>query len=172
MMYKAARTVLGNREDARDAVHNVFIRLMDAETPLPELMQNPEAFLYQAARNEAKDIFKSRSRRRLIDDDVSSVEIALPPPDSVDERIERLRSAMARMRPDHAETLKLHYVEGYSCEEIARMRSKFLMTVWKDLSRARIELKKLMKENDSETQEDKRQAVHRPGLAKASEARG
>jgi RNA polymerase sigma factor (sigma-70 family) len=174
LMVEGARTVLGDRSVARDVVQDVFVKIMEANRPLPQLMKNPKGFLYKMSVNQALDMVKAPSRRRLIDVDVGSLEIAVPSPDShLHGRIELLRAAMAQMKPEYVETLNLFYVEGFDCEEIAQMRCKFVLTVWKDLSRARAELKRLMKENDSETQKkDKHPTVHRPGLAKTSKTRG
>jgi RNA polymerase sigma factor (sigma-70 family) len=170
LMYEAARSIIGDRALAQDAVQNVFMTLIDAK-PSADFMKNPRGYLYRAAINAARDLVKSRSRQRLIDNDVGSLEIPVPSPDAkLDPQIERLRAAMAVMDPDDAETLKLHYVEGYTCEEIAKVRGKFVAAVWMELSRARNELEKLMKENDSETQKGKDQGFDKPGLAEGSEA--
>jgi len=167
LMYDAARNVIGDRALAQDAVQNVFMTLIDAK-PSAVFMKNPRGYLYRAAMNAARNLVKSRSRQRLIDDDVGSFEI--PSAAKLDPQIERLRAAMAEMDPDDDETLKLHYVQGYTCDEIAKIRGKFVAAVWMDLNRARNELRKLMKENDSETQKGKDQGFDKPGLAEASEA--
>jgi RNA polymerase sigma-70 factor (ECF subfamily) len=169
LVYRAAYNVTGNREDAQDVLQTVFLKLIQRRAT-NDIIRNPEAYLHRAAVHEALSVVRSRESRRLTGDDVESVEMPAPASESGrDEDIRRVREAMAYMKPEFLEVLNLHYIEGYTCVEIAERHDKFLGTVLADLFRARAELKKLIRI------EEKRRETHtnherdrRPVLAHTS----
>ncbi len=63
--YLTAR--LGSKEEAEDAVQEVFLKLHRAD--LAESLKNPGAFLFRAATNVAIDIIRQRQRARHRDRD-------------------------------------------------------------------------------------------------------
>src|SRR5438477_7232616 len=143
LIYRAAYGVTGNPGDAEDVLQTVFLRLIRGQ-PSSDFAKNPKGYLYRAAINEAVTVIRSRERRKLTADSVDSLEIPAPVAEpGRDDEIGRMRAAMAKMKPDHVETLNLRYKEDYSCLEIAKIRGKPLGTVFADLFRARAELRKL-----------------------------
>ena len=62
LVYRAAYTVTGRRQDAEDALQTLFLRLLDQGFSL-ELIRNPEGYLYRTAVNEARQMFRARKRR-------------------------------------------------------------------------------------------------------------
>ena len=132
---------------------------------------NPRGYLYRAAINEALNVVRSRERQKLADGDLDAIEVAAaePDPERAD-KIGRIRAAMAKMQPKHVEILNLHYVEDYSCRQIAKMLGRPLGTVLSDVFRARAELKRLMRiqEQHREKQEKKHEADPRAILADSS----
>jgi len=141
-LYLAAYRVIGNREDAEDVLHNVFVKLMEGPPP-GDFMKNPEAYLYQATINAARNAVRWRERRKRTHVHVESVAIPARENDgNLEDRIDSARVAMAKMKPNLVETLNLYYKEGLSCRKIAKIRRKALGTVVADLYRGRIELKR------------------------------
>jgi len=147
LMYRVAFKVTGKSEDAKDATQNVFVRLMH-NWPSRTFMKNPRAFLYRAARNEARNFVHSqqqRDRREVCLDSGDSIEIPAPEADAhPDDRMGRVRAAMAKMKPGFVEVLNLFYTEEYDCAQIAAMQGKPLATVLVHLGRARAQLKQLI----------------------------
>jgi len=146
-MYRVAFKVTRKSEDAKDATQTVFTRLMQ-NWPSRNFMKNPKAFLYQAARNEARSLVRSqqhRERREVCLDSGDSIEIPAPEANGhPDERMGRVRAAMAKMKPRFVEILNLFYTEEYDCAQIAAMQGKPLATVLVHLGRARAQLKQLI----------------------------
>ena len=154
LVYRAAYNVTGNREDAQDVLQTVFLKLIQRRAA-NDIIKNPEAYLHRAAIHEALSIGRSREKRRLTGGDVESVDMRPPASESGrDDDIRRVREAMAHMKPEFLEVLNLHYIEGYTCAEIAERYDKSLGTVLADLFRARAELKKLIRI------EEKRRETH------------
>ena len=84
-----------------------------------------------------------------------------------DDRIGRMRAAMAKMKPSLIETMNLRYKEELPCSEIARIRGKPVGTVLADLFRGRRQMRKLMRiqEKQGETQNEKHETDRRQILA-------
>ena len=144
LMYKAAFKVLGNRDDAVDVVQTVFARLIQ-HWPSRTFIKNPGGFFYRAARNEAQNVSCAQRHRDQREVDVDSIEIPAPEADThADDRMGRVRAAMAKMKPGFVEILNLFYTEEYDCAQIAAMQGKPLGTVLVYLGRARAQLKQLI----------------------------
>jgi RNA polymerase sigma factor (sigma-70 family) len=147
MMLKVAFKVTANRDDAKDVVQTVFTRLM-RNWPLRSFMKNPMGFFYRAARNEARSLVRAqqhRERREVCLDSGDSIEIPAPEVDThPDDRMGRVRAAMAKMKPGFVEILNLFYIEECDCYQIAAMQGKPLGTVLVHLGRARAQLKQLI----------------------------
>jgi len=141
LMYRAAKSVTGNRHDAEDAVQNVFVRLIEGQ-PSSDFQKNPKAYLCKAAINEGRSMVRSRGRRKLVDEDVSDLEIAA---DENDNLRESLIDALSELDPDLVATLSLRFDEGYSCKEIAKMLRRTRPGVAMTVLRGRRELKKRMR---------------------------
>ena len=172
VLHTAYRTTQ-DKEDAEDVLQTVFLRLLQRPERQRDFCRNPKGYLYRAAINEALHVISARERQRLTDDDVDSLEILAPEPDSGrDEQIRRLHEAMAKMKPDVAEILNLHYYDEHSCLDIAKMQDKPLGRVLVELFRARAELKKAIRiqEKHDETKKEKHQRSRGPVFPKNSEA--
>src|SRR5437764_3556002 len=166
-IYRAAYSVTGNHGDAEDVLQNIFLKLSQGQ-PSSNFDKNPEGYLYRAAINEAVSILRSRERRTLADDDVEGLEMPAPEVESGrDDRIDRMRAAMAKMKPSLIETMNLRYKEELPCSEIARIRGKPVGTVLADLFRGRRQMRKLMRiqEKQGETQHEKHETDRRQILA-------
>src|SRR5262245_17982457 len=67
-IYRAAYGITRNRQDAEDALQNVFARLM--QRPLSsDFNKDPEGYLCRAGINEALTMGRRRERQRLADAD-------------------------------------------------------------------------------------------------------
>ncbi len=144
MMYKAALKITKSDEDAKDAMQNVFARVIQ-NWPSSRFMKDPKAYLYRAARNEARSLVRSHRQRDEREVDVDSIRIQVAEVDlHGDDRMRRVRSAMAKMKPRFVEILHLFYNEEYDCSEIAAMQGRLSATVFSDLCRARAKLRQLI----------------------------
>ena len=72
LVYRAAYSVTGRRQDALDVLQTLFLRLLDQGFSV-ELVGNPKGYLYRTAVNEAGQIYRARKRRNHTDDDVEAL---------------------------------------------------------------------------------------------------
>jgi RNA polymerase sigma-70 factor (ECF subfamily) len=122
-IHAVAASYLAERADIEDAVQETFLRALDRiATYQPARRFAP--WLYQIARNVARDRVASSARRRtepLLDSDI---EDAGPDPESMLERSEirrRVAAAIADLPEQQRTAFRLHDVEGYTTNEIARI---------------------------------------------------
>lgn len=133
-LYRAALAILGHPQEAEDAVQDAFVRYLEKA---PDGLENPNAWLTRVLVNGCK------SRLRLAWRRVGPLPDTLPAP-GPEERgeLEELFS----LPPEDRAVIHLHYYEGYSTDEIARLLGQRPGTVRSRLSRARGRLRKLLEE--------------------------
>ena len=133
-LYRAALSLLGDPQEAEDAVQDAFVRYLERA---PEELENPGAWLMRVLVNNCK------SRLRLAWRRVGPLPDALPAP-AMEER-EVLEELFALPPADRA-VLHLYYYEGYTTDEVARITGQRPGTVRNRLSRAREKLRRLLTE--------------------------
>ena len=134
-LYRAALAILGHPQEAEDAVQDAFVRYLEKA---PKDLERPSAWLMRVLVNGCK------SRLRLSWWRVGPLPETLSTPGPEErEELEELFS----LPPEDRAVIHLHYYEGYSTDEIARMLSCQPGTVRSRLFRARTRLKKLLEES-------------------------
>lgn len=127
---------LKNYTDVEDVFQEVFLKYILYEHSF-ESHTHERAWLLRVAINQCKDLLKSFFRKRVtsIDDvDISSF-------DTLDEDKEVL-NAVLQLPEKYRDVVYLHYYEGYSAVEIAKMLDKKENTIYTWMMRAREQLKK------------------------------
>jgi len=140
-VYRMARSITGNHEDADDAAQEIFIRIFkalgtyDSGRPF-------KPWLKRIAFNTSLNVRRSgRTRAREV-----SVDLLPDPPDpspGPDQRIDSdravsgIQKALSTMPAEQRATLLLRTVEGMSYADIARATGVRVGTVMSRLSRAR-----------------------------------
>jgi RNA polymerase sigma-70 factor (ECF subfamily) len=120
-----ARAVLQNPDDAEDMVQDTFVRLYRA-LPRYEERQKFESWLFQILGNccrTANTAFR-RDAGRAIDDEQALERVPSPDVPGTgldDEWGDAVRRALADVPEYNREIFLLHYIEGFSYEEIERM---------------------------------------------------
>ena len=133
-LYRIALAILGDPHEAEDAVQDAFLRFLERA---PDDLENPGAWLTRVLVNGC------RSRLRLAWRRVGPLPETLPAPGPEErEELEELFS----LPPEDRAVIHMHYYEGYSTGEIARMLGQRPGTVRSRLSRAREKLRKLLTE--------------------------
>ena len=120
-----ARAMLHNPDDAPDTVQETFVRVYRA-LPRYEERQRFEPWLFQILGNccRTANTVHQRHTSRLSDDQAALERV--PAAESTLNSLERewsdeVRQALARVPEYNREIFLLHYVEGFSYEEIERM---------------------------------------------------
>lgn len=131
-----------NREDAADMAQEAFIR---AYGKLGQY--NPEysfkAWLLRICANQTKNLFRSRMRRRRVEElHLKEAEVAgsAETPDYAE-----LEAALAQLPPKLAMPLRLKHMEGLAYEEVAQVLGIGVSTAKMRTLRARNQLMELLK---------------------------
>jgi RNA polymerase sigma-70 factor (ECF subfamily) len=124
-MYKAAYILLGDEDEAKDAVQDVFARLWDGTTPLRE--ESQRTFLLTCVRNRCLNIIARRRQNNELHEFHESL-ARLPKGESQfvdsesndEELIEAVnRYVDERLTPQTSRIIKMHYNEDQSYKDIS-----------------------------------------------------
>lgn len=141
-VYRVCWLYMKNRSDTEDAVSDTFVRLMRSDMKF-EGAEHEKAWLIAAARNICKDVLKSpKYKNEPLDENMLTGEIL------TDETLIAVKELPEKYRT----ALYLHYYEGYSCGEIAKMLGSMKSTVISRLARGRKILKKMMEGDPDEAE--------------------
>jgi len=133
-LHRYALMLLANRQDAEDAVQQVFASLL--KRPAVHF-ESPEAYLRTAVRNESLGLLRRRTNRP------DGADALLEPLSGVVDRPEErlaIEAAMRLLPPEQREVVHLKVFEGMTLQEIATLTSESINTV---ASRYRYAMEKL-----------------------------
>ena len=135
-VYRLALSYLHNRQDAEDICQSVFLKLMDRKMTLDHGKE--KAWLLTCAANACKDHLKSFWRRHVtsLDDTITFS----------GEEEKHLWDAVSGLPPKYRVVIHLYYYEGYSQDEIAEVLNISRTAVQTRMSRARNQLKEVLRE--------------------------
>jgi len=134
LLLRIAFARLGSAADAEDVVQDVFLRLID-KNPCFRSEEHEKAWLIRATLNRSRDLLRSAARRNLpLNEEAASAE----------DEDSRLLSAVRSLPGKYLAVVHLHYYEGYSIKEIARILALPAATVGTRLSRARARLRLIL----------------------------
>jgi RNA polymerase sigma factor (sigma-70 family) len=139
--------LVGNLEDARDALQDAFLKCWRHRAELPEV-QNLKAWIFRIALNTGRDLRQTawrRKRQALPEDDNMLVGRDQNPHAEVErrEQLDRVRGALRGLRTEEQEVFLLRQNGGLSYEEIASAAGIPLGTV---KTRMRLAITKLRAE--------------------------
>ncbi len=138
MLFRLALSHVGNKEDAEDVIHDVFIKYHDVS---PEFsgIEHEKAWLIRATINKCRDLFRRHAVRRYVP--LSELGNDEPSEDGKYDSIgvfDCVSSLDIKLRS----VVTLHYLEGYSVEQTAKLLGISSSAVKMRLMRARESLKK------------------------------
>jgi RNA polymerase sigma-70 factor (ECF subfamily) len=140
--------VLGNREDAKDAAQDAFIKCWNAREQLPQVL-NLRAWIFRVCFNTAKDLQRSAWHRRarpLNAEQYTMMAKDAAPGQTLErkESIERLRQAILGLREEEKEVFLLRQNGELTYEQIAEMRDCPVSTVKTQMRSALEKLRKVL----------------------------
>lgn len=149
MMFKVAFSILNSKEDTEDAIQEVFYKIAKNMKNLPVNETEQVKYLHVCVRNEAYTILNRKAGREKRKDDSTINEIT---DEELAEHIvatERpVTEAILSLPELYRQLMFLHYADGYSVKEIARMLKLKTETVKKRLARGKQKLNEIL--NDPE----------------------
>jgi RNA polymerase sigma factor (sigma-70 family) len=118
--------LVGNLEDARDALQDAFVKCWRHQAEVAEV-QNLKAWIFRVALNAGRDIRETawRRKRQGLPEDESMLASRHEGPDKIvehDERLGRLRAAIEQLRPEEQEIFLLRQNGELTYEEIAELQ--------------------------------------------------
>ncbi len=143
MVYRIAYSMTKRKCDAEDIYQNVFIKLFKENKEFED-SEYEKRWLIRVTINECKMLFRRAFFKREVELDENICE-----PVS-NEYETSVYSYVKQLPQKYRIVIYLHYYEGYKIEEISTILNKNEGTIKSQLSRARVMLKELMKEDFDE----------------------
>ena len=140
MLLRLACTRLRDAADAEDAVQEAFLRLLTLR-PVFRDAEHEKAWLIRTTLHRAADLQKAAAKRNVPLEEAAQA--AVPEPESA------LLDAVRSLPEKYSAVIHLHYYEGYSIREIAKLLGVPAPTVGTRLARGRERLRQLLKEDVS-----------------------
>ncbi|MBZ5638081.1 MAG: RNA polymerase sigma factor [Acidobacteriia bacterium] len=144
-LYRLARRLSRDSEDARDLVQETFLRAARSLSSLPRSAEGCEAWLVRTAVNLCRDLRRRaavRARARLevaVDGDGTD-------PESESAIRVAVQSALATLAPRRRAVVVLHEIEGLEVREVARLLRIAPVTVRWHLHVGRADLRRILGE--------------------------
>lgn len=149
-IYNYLYRLVGHRETAEDLTQETFLKVYQNLSRLdPE--RAPTAWVFKIATNTANDWFRKQARRP---EDLVETEGDFEPETlgagaaylDIDDRITvaEVEQALHRLKPVYREALVLHYVNGYTYEELAVLLGVPVNTIKIHVHRARAALRQVL----------------------------
>lgn len=139
-VYRVAVNILGNPEDSKDVMQNVFLRYLKHQHSF-KTEEHIKAWLIRVSINESKRILKHSANGTVPLDEIAQ---SLFYENSEDADV---FSIVMKLEPKYRTVILLYYYEGYSVKEIADILRLNSATVRTRLSRARELIRKNLKED-------------------------
>jgi len=159
-IYRFVFLKVNSREVAEDLTAETFLRgwkvyqkIQNSKIKNEKEIENPQAFLYQIARNLITDHYREKGKRQLVSADC--VPIA-DPRSNIEEKtqfdsdLEMIKTALANLENDDYQNMViLYYIEDLSVPEIAEITGKSETNVRVIIHRALKALRKKVEEMSS-----------------------
>lgn len=116
LMFYVANRILGNEQDAEDAVHNAFIKIAENIQKIGDAVcPKTQSYVVTIVENKAIDLYRANRRRKEASyiDDISGIIVET-------QDAHGLEYCILRLPARYREAILLKYYHGFSCKEIAK----------------------------------------------------
>ena len=138
-LFRAALAILGDAQEAEDAVQETFLRYLEKRPQLRD-GDHEKAWLLKVTANRCKSVLRVRKRHQLVE-----LLDVYPAPDT---DCRELMEAILALPANQRAAVHLHYYEGYTSEEIGGILGQRPGTVRSHLSRARENLRRYLTDGE------------------------
>ena len=144
MLYRLALTYMQNPDDAQDAVQDVFLKYMTA-APFLRDDEHQRAWLIRVTVNRCCDLLRRRKLRSYVSlDEIQETAAEDPSLEASD-----VMQTLSKIPEKNRGAIVLHYLEGFSVEEVSRILGISQSAVKMRLARGREALKDLLSSEDN-----------------------
>lgn len=140
-LYRAALAVLGDPQEAEDAVQDAYLRYLEKRPKLRD-GEHEKAWLLKVTANRCKSTLRRRKRHPAVE-----LLDVYPAPDGESREV---AEAVLNLPANQRAAVHLFYYEGYTSEEIGAILGQRPGTVRSHLSRARDALRRYLSEEEGE----------------------
>jgi len=132
MVYRVSFSYLKNTEDTKDAVSEIFLKLIQTKIAF-QTAEHEKAWLLRTTINYCKDFLKNWRRKKVNTniDDYSNIESENP------FKNYEVLTAVMELPDKYKYVIHLHYYEGYTSQEISKILKKPHSTIRYHLQEAR-----------------------------------
>ena len=151
-LYRLARRMLRNADDARDLVQETFLRAARTPGSVPVGDSSEEAWLVRVLVNLCKDRWRQNATRQRLDV-TCGLQPAAGPADPEAALVARsvIWRALESLAPRRRAVVIMHELEGASVQAIAQLLGVAAVTVRWHLSRGRLQLAAVIREQEDKT---------------------
>ncbi|HSC30260.1 MAG TPA: RNA polymerase sigma factor [Gemmatimonadaceae bacterium] len=144
--YRFAVRLLGDRDDADEAIQSAFVRAFRGLAGCRN-RDHLSAWLLQIVRNECRTIAGRRAKRaqRFVRDDDELNKAPIEQPAETTAMLEEIQFALDKIELDQREAFLLKYVEELSYDEMSSLTGASVPALKMRVSRACAQLRKLLK---------------------------
>ncbi|MBL7865712.1 MAG: sigma-70 family RNA polymerase sigma factor [Cyclobacteriaceae bacterium] len=151
-LYRFAYRLLGNNEEAKDVVQEVFIKVWNGRDQLSEV-ENMEAWCMRITKNLSLDRLRQQQRRPTdsIDMGMHVSTNGLSPAETTElsESMKRIAALMNQLPEKQRQVMHLRDIEGYSYHEICEIMEIDMSQVKVSLFRARNAVREKLQKIDA-----------------------
>jgi len=151
MIYRFAFVKVGRREDAEDITHQVFLAAWQNIRSYKHRGHPFSSWLYEIARNQVVDHYRAKKNEASLDKIDPEYFIAPASAQfdlSVKLDIEKVRTAVAKLKPEYQDVIILRFIEDLPLGEVASVLAKTEGAVKLMQHRAIKELRQLVGERE------------------------
>jgi len=148
-LFRLARRLSADREEARDLVQETFLRAARRPSSVPDGDQPGEAWLVRILVNLCRDRHRRAGVRTRVHEAMRRQSETTHPENAAVARA-TVHSALARLSPRRRAAIVLHEIEGMPAREVARLLGIAEVTVRWHLLAARRELASVLLERTAE----------------------
>lgn len=147
LVWSLARRMCSNKEDAEDAVQEIFIDIWKNAQRFDAAQASETTFVAMIARRRLIDRLRKTNRQPNID---SFEDILVEPSENTDKQIQisveakEAAEAMKNLRPEQRQILHLSIIQGFSHQEIADALDMPLGTVKTHARRGLIQVREIL----------------------------
>lgn len=137
-LFRAARTILTENEEAEDAVQEVLLKLWRIRDSLTNY-DSATAFAYTVTKNHCLDRLKIKNRQQALDESFNFIESTDNPYQTLERKNtdEIVKEIIQQLPPLQQMIIKMKDIEDYEVDEIAEITGTKEEAVRVNLSRAR-----------------------------------
>ena len=143
-IYRFVFLKVSSSEIAEDLTSETFLRSWKAFEKDPVSIKNPQAFLYQVARNIIADFYRDKNKLPLISAEFVQIEDPRPNIEEkakLDSDMENVHQALLTLKDDYQNVVIWHYLDDLPIQEVAKLLGKSEKTTRVTLHRALKSLK-------------------------------